>query len=331
MSESHRPGVVLITGASGFIGSRLRDALLDDGHDVVALTRAGSPAPRRGRAAAVDYSDRESLERVLREERPEVVFHVAGATKGVTYQHYQRGNVMPTQNLLEAVRRTHPGLRRFVHVSSLAAYGPSEPDNPKREHHERRPVEFYGQSKLEAELAVEAVGDELPWTIIRPPTVYGPGDADNLQLFKLAAQRLNLFWGNRGRHMSAVYVDDLIRGIREAAQHEAARGKGYFLCDGVPRTWGDYQQHIVAASGKRVLDLDLPELCLDVAAYFGELASKLDDKPRLLNRQKAVLGKQIAWTCAHDSARADFGYKPAVDVKEGMQRTFEWYREKRWL
>lgn len=331
MSEAYRPGVALITGASGFIGGRLRDALLDDGHDVVALTRAGSPEPKRGRAAAVDYADLASLERVLQEELPELVFHVAGATKGVTYEHYRSGNVMPTQNLLEAVRRAHPGLRRFVHVSSLAAYGPSEPDNPKREHHERKPVEFYGRSKLEAELAVEAVGDEVPWTIIRPPTVYGPGDVDNLQLFKLAAQRLNLFWGNRDRHMSAVYVDDLTRGIRAAAAHEAARGKGYFLCDGEPRTWGDYQQHIVTATGKRVIDLDLPELFLDVGAFFGELASKLDDKPRLLNRQKAVLGKQLAWTCAHDSARADFGYKPSVDVKEGMQRTFEWYREKRWL
>jgi nucleoside-diphosphate-sugar epimerase len=331
MSESYRPGVVLITGASGFIGGRLRDALLDDGHDVVALTRPGSPEPKRGRAAPVDYADPQSLERVLVKERPEFVFHVAGATKGVTYQHYQRGNVVPTQNLLDAVRKVHPGLQRFMHVSSLTAYGPSAPDNPMREHHERKPVEFYGKSKLEAELAVERAGDEVPWTIIRPPTVYGPGDVDNLQLFKLAGQGLNLFYGNRDRQLSAVYVDDLIRGIREAATHDAARGKGYFLCDGQPCTWGDYQQHIVKAIGKRVFELNVPELFLDVAATFGELASKFDNKPRLLNRQKAVLGKQLAWTCAHDSARADFGYKPNVDVKEGMQRTFEWYRENRWL
>jgi nucleoside-diphosphate-sugar epimerase len=331
MSESYRPKVVLITGASGFIGSRLRDTLLDDGHDVVALTRAGSPEPRRGRAVPVDYADPESLERVLSQERPEFVFHVAGATKGVTYQQYQRGNVMPTQNLFAAVRKVHPGLRRFVHVSSLAAYGPSAPDNPMREHHERKPVEFYGKSKLEAELALEGSGEDVAWTIIRPPTVYGPGDVDNLQLFKLAVQGVNLFFGNRDRHMSAVYVDDLIRGIREAAVHDGTRGKGYFLCDGAPCTWGDYQRQIVSATGKRAFDVNVPELFLDVAATFGELVSRIDNKPRLLNRQKATLGKQLAWTCAHDSARADFGYKPSVDVKEGMQRTFEWYREKRWL
>jgi nucleoside-diphosphate-sugar epimerase len=330
MTETYRPGVALVTGASGFVGGRLRDALLDDGYDVVALTRPGSPEPKRGRAAAVDYADPASLERVLTQERPEYVFHVAGATKGVSYEDFRRGNLMPTANLLEATRKAHPNVRRFLHVSSLTAYGPSTPEEPKREHHERKPIEFYGQSKLEAELVLEAAGD-VPWTIIRPPTVYGPGDVDNLELFRLAARGFNLFWGNRERHMSAIYVDDLVRGIREAAAHDAACNKGYFLCDGQPRTWGEYQQHIVAATGKRVLHLNLPELCIDVAAVFGELATKLDKKPRLFNRQKARLGKQVAWTCTHDSARADFGYRPQVEAGEGMGRTFEWYKERGWL
>jgi nucleoside-diphosphate-sugar epimerase len=331
MTELHRPAVALITGASGFIGSRLRDSLLDDGYEVVALTRPGSPEPKRGRAAAIDYADPESLERVLQAERPELVFHVAGATKGVRYEDFERGNVMPTKNLLEAVRRSHPGVRRFVHISSLAAYGPSTADSPREEHHERKPVEHYGKSKLEAELAVEAVGDEVPWTIIRPPAVYGPGDVDNFQLFRLASQRMNVFYGNRERHLSAVYVDDLVRGIREAAAHEATRGKGYFLCDGQPLTWEQYQRHIVEASGKRAFQLNFPELVVDIAAVFGELATKLDSKPRLFNRQKVLLSKQAAWTCRHDRAHEDFGYHPRVDVKEGVQRTFEWYREHGWL
>lgn len=331
MSQPNRPGVAVITGASGFIGGHLRDSLLADGYDVVALTRPGSPEPKRGRAAAVEYSQPESLERVLAAERPELVFHVAGATKGVRYEDFERANVMPTRNLLEALRKQHPGVGRFVHISSLTAYGPSTPDNPREEHYERKPIEHYGKSKLEAELVVEAVGDELPWTIIRPPAVYGPGDVDNFELFRWAARRINLFYGNRARHLSAIYVDDLVRGIKEAALHEATRGKGYFLCDGRPLTWEQYQQVIVEASGKRALLLDLPELCLDVAAVFGELATKLDQKPRLFNRQKALLGKQIAWTCSHTRARQDFDYRPLVDVKEGVQRTFDWYREQRWV
>jgi nucleoside-diphosphate-sugar epimerase len=331
MSAPFSPKVAVVTGASGFIGGRLRDSLLDDGYDVVALTRAGSPEPKRGRAAAIDYAQVESLERVLQAERPELLFHVAGATKGVSYQDFERGNMMPTQSLLQAVRKVHPGLRRFVHISSLTAYGPSTPDSPLQEHDERRPVEHYGKSKLQAELAVEAMGDEVAFTIVRPPLVYGPGDVDVFELFRLASKRLNVFYGNRERHVSAIYVDDLVRGIKDAAVHEATRGKGYFLCDGKPLTWGEYQAHMVQASGKRAVKLELPEVCTDIAAFFGELATKLDKKPRVFNRQKAVMNRQIAWTCRHDLARQDFDYRPRVDVSEGVQRTFDWYRGQGWL
>jgi len=331
MSEPYRPGVAIVTGASGFIGGRMRDALLDDRYDVVALTRKGSPEPKRGRGEPVDYADPESLERVLERERPEYLFHVAGATKGVTYQDFELSNVMPTRNLLDAARKVHPGLRRFVHISSLTAYGPSTPEQPTLEHHERKPVEHYGKSKLEAELVVEAAAADLACTIIRPPNVYGPGDVDNFELFRLAARRLNVFFGNRERYVSTIYVDDLVRGIRAAAEHEATRGRGYFLCDGVPLTWGDYQQRIVEAVGARPLELNLPELCLDLAAVFGELATKLDRKPRLFNRQKAMIGKQLAWTCRHDRAREDFGYQPKVEVQDGVKSTLDWYRSAGWI
>jgi nucleoside-diphosphate-sugar epimerase len=331
MAQSHRKGVALITGASGFIGGRLRDALLADGHDVVALTRPNSPAPKQGRAAPVDYAKPESLERIFEAERPEVVYHVAGATKGVTYQDFFRANVMPTQNLLDAARKVHPDLQRFVHVSSLTAYGPSTLEQPSEEHHERKPVELYGKSKLEAEQVVEAAASELPVTIIRPPTVYGPGDVDVLELFRLAKRGLNVFYGNRDRQTSTIYVDDLVKGIRDAAAHPAAIGKGYFLCDGVPRTWGQFQQDILEAAGGRALHLDLPEFFVDVAAFFGEIATKVDGKPRLFNKQKALMGKQLAWTCRSERARQDFGYTPQVEVRDGVERTFAWYRDNAWI
>ncbi len=324
-------GTVLITGASGFIGGRLRDALLEAGANVVALRRAGSPEPRRGRSAVVEYADRDGLRRLVEKERPALVFHVAGATKGVTYADFQRANVMPTRNLIEALRDAFPEVRRFVHVSSLASYGPSRRDAPLREDAPRRPIEFYGESKLEAEQTVEAVGSALPWTILRPAGVYGPGDADYFELFKTVTRGLNVFFGNRDRWFSAVYVDDLVRVALDAAERDATRGKGYFVCDGAPLTWGDFQEHIVRASGRRVRTLDLPELLVDVAAFGGELLTRLDGKPRLFNRQKALMGAQEAWTCQSDALRADAGYLPTVGVAEGVARTLAWYRAERWL
>jgi nucleoside-diphosphate-sugar epimerase len=331
MGERSIQGTVLITGASGFIGGRLRDALLDAGADVVALRRPGSPEARRGRSAVVEYTDGDGLRRLVEKEKPAYVLHVAGATKGVTYQDFQRANVMPTENVLRAVRDAFPEVRRFVLVSSLASYGPSTARAPHREDSPRRPIEHYGKSKLEAEQVVEAQGDAVPWTIMRPSGVYGPGDADYLELFKSVERGLNVFFGNRDRWFSAVYVDDLVTAILDAAASEKTRGKGYFVCDGKPTTWGAFQEEIVRASGKRVRTLNLPEALVGLAAVGGELLTRLDGKPRLFNKQKALMGAQEAWTCGHDALKTDLGYTPAVAVPEGVKRTLAWYRDKKWV
>jgi len=331
MANRRIEGTVLITGASGFIGGRLRDALLDAGADVVALRRPGSPEAKRGRSAVAEYDDRDALRRLVEKERPAFVYHVAGATKGVTYADFQRANVMPTRNLLDAVREAYAGTRRFVHVSSLASYGPSTKQRPHREDSPRRPIEHYGRSKLEAEEVVEAAGDAVAWTIIRPSGVYGPGDVDYFELFKSVERGWNLFFGNRERMFSAVYVDDLVRAVLDAAERDETRGKGYFVCDGEPITWDAYQEHIVRASGRKVRTVDLPEALVRLAALGGELATRIDKKPRLFNRQKAAMGAEDAWTCQHDALCRDAGYAPEVDVAEGVKRTLAWYRAERWV
>ncbi|HVY47815.1 MAG TPA: NAD-dependent epimerase/dehydratase family protein [Minicystis sp.] len=324
-------GKAFVTGASGFIGRRVRDALLDAGVDVVAIRRAGSPEPRRGRSAVVDYADAAAVRELVAHERPDYVVHVAGATKGVTLDDFRRANVMPTEHLARALAEAHPGVKRFVHVSSLTSYGPSSKARHHREGDPRRPIEFYGMSKLEAEQAVEALGERIPWTILRPGGVYGPGDADYFELFKSVERGMNVFFGNKDRLFSAVFVDDLVRAIDLAATAEATRGKGYFVSDGAPVSWGEFQRHIVEASGRRVVTIDLPEFLVGVAATFGELATKIDKKPRLFNRQKAKMGAEEAWTCHADALAADAAFAATVLVPEGVRRTLAWYRAERWV
>lgn len=321
----------LITGASGFIGGRLRDALLERGVDVVAIRRKGSPAAKKGRSVEAEYDDVEGLARVLGEERPDYVLHVAGATKGVTYEDFRRANVMPTKNVLEALRRAHPGVKRFVHVSSLTSYGPSTPERPHVEEDPRRPIEFYGQSKLEAEHAVEAVRDALPWTILRPGGVYGPGDVDYFQLFKEIKRGRNVFFGNRKRWFSAIYVDDFVSATLTAAAHERTAGRGYFVCDQQPITWERFQGAIVEAAGRKVFELDLPEVLTSVAALGGELATKIDRKPRLFNRQKAKMGAQEAWTCRSSALREATGWSHEFPVARGVREALAWYERERWV
>lgn len=329
-------GRALITGASGFVGGHLRDALIEAGADVVTLRRPSSRAPKpaeraQGRSVVAAYSDLEALTYILRDEKPDYVFHVAGSTKGVSYDDFREANVMPTEHLARATLAGHPALKRFVLVSSVAAFGPSRPDKPHREEDPRRPVEHYGRSKLEAEEVLERLGDRLPYTILRPGGVYGPADVDYFNLFAEIERGRNLFFGNRKRWFSAVYIDDCVRGIVEAALSEKARGRGYFLSDGAPVTWEGFQSAIVQASGRRVLALDIPELFVGVAAVGGELMTRLDKKPRLFNRQKAKMGAQAAWTCSHDRAEADFGYRPTVPLHEGVKQALDWYREQGWV
>lgn len=318
----------LVTGASGFVGRRLKEHLKADGFDVVSLRRPGSP-PTSDPSVQSSYDDVGTLTRIVRELRPDYVFHVAGVTKGVRYEDFWSGNVMPTQNLLHALREGHPDVRRFVHVSSLTSYGPSTPERPLREDDPRRPIEHYGRSKLEAEQAVEEERD-IPWTIVRPAGVYGPGDVDYFELFKLTRRGLNLFYGNRDRPKSVIYVDDCVRAIAMAATSDRTVGEGYFLCDDAPITWERFQQHVVEAVGRRALTLNLPEALVHLAGIGGELATRLDGKPRLFNRQKARLGAQPAWTCSGAKAREHFGFVAQVLPPEGTRRTHAWYESEGW-
>jgi nucleoside-diphosphate-sugar epimerase len=279
----------------------------------------------------VEYDDVSALTEIMRTERPRFVLHVAGATKGVDYDDFVRANVMPTRNLLAALEAAGVVPSRFVLVSSLAAYGPSKaPDQPMSEDMPAEPIEHYGRSKLEAEAVVRA--SRVPWTIIRPGGVYGPGDVDYFELFKQVEKGMTVFFGNRDRWFSAVYVEDLVTAILNAASSEATAGKGYFICDGRPVTWEQFQIRLVELSGRpKVRQIDLPSFLVPLAAVGGELLTSLDKKPRVLNRQKAIMGNQKAWTCTHASANRDFGYAPAFDLDAGIKETFAWYRKEGWL
>jgi nucleoside-diphosphate-sugar epimerase len=324
-------GTVALTGASGFIGSQLRAALLASGADVISLVRPDSPPVKLGRAAAVDYGDEATLRRVFEQEQPDYVFHVAGATKGVSEQDFWRGNVLPTQSLVRALNAAHPALRRFVLVSSLTAYGPSNDGRPLSESDAPRPIEFYGQSKLQAERVLTSEAGKLPWTIVRPSGVYGPADVDSFVLFRAAKLRINLFYGNRKKRASMVYVDDLVRALVDSAQAESTLRKGYFIGDGVAYTWDEIQAHVARAVGKRGLRVDLPSFVVPLAARAGELITALDKQPRILNRQKALMDAQAAWLCSSDAARRDFGFAAQVDMAEGTRRAYAWYTQQGWL
>ncbi|MGB5813152.1 MAG: NAD-dependent epimerase/dehydratase family protein [Polyangiales bacterium] len=327
MSVRKLEGTVLVTGGSGFIGRRLCGALEAAGSEVVSVRRAGSPTPS-WRSVVADYSDVDQLTSLMAAEKPAYLFHVAGVTKGRTYDDFRDGNVVPTEHLVRALERAHPGIERFVLVSSLTSYGPSRVNHPLHETDPREPIEFYGQSKLEAERVVE--GSSLPFTIARPAGVYGPGDVDYFNLFQSAMSGINAFFGNRHRLGSMIYVDDCVRAIVECAAHENTVGKGYFLSTGEPVSWEVLQDAIVSQMDGKTCTIDLPEQVVHLAAFGGDVVTRIDGKPRLLNRQKAKMGAQDAWTCSADAAREDFGFVGETQLADGVAETHAWYTANGW-
>ncbi|MBW0008295.1 MAG: NAD(P)-dependent oxidoreductase, partial [Sphingomonas sp.] len=178
-----------ITGGTGFVGSHLIDLATAAGHQVHALTRR-EQAPREGVDwIAGDLASREALERLV--DGVDAVIHVAGTISGQSAAAFELGNVAGTLAMLAAA--TAGGVHRFVHVSSLAAREPK--------------LSLYGGSKCRAEELVHSSG--LDWAIVRPPAVYGPGDKETLELFRMAKLGLMLM-PPKGR-VSVIHADDLSR------------------------------------------------------------------------------------------------------------------------
>ena len=221
---------VLVTGASGFIGSHLAEALLARGDDVTCLVRKTSTVdhlpPEGIRFAYGDVSDRDSLPAAVADN--EIVYHVAGCTKAIRKQELYRVNEEGVRNVAEACARpTTPPV--LLSVSSLAAAGPAAKREPLVETDPPRPVSHYGRSKLAGEKAAEQYAGRLPITVVRPPIVLGERDTQGLEMFRMIARyHLHLVAGYRRHRFSVIHVRDLVDLLIRAAE------RGRRLCPDEP-------------------------------------------------------------------------------------------------
>ncbi len=319
---------VLVTGASGFVGSHLVERLLADGHEVVALLRTTSD-PRWLEGLAVErrfgsLDDAGSLRRAV--EGVEWVFHVAGLTRARSEAVYMATNAEGTRRLAEAASAAGT-VRRFVYVSSLAAVGPSLDGRPLVETDEPHPLPGYGASKLAGEQAVMELAAELPVTIVRPPAVYGPRDRNFVSLFR-TARRLHIapVLGSRQKRLTLVHVGDLVECLALAAGSERAAGQTYFVGSGT-HTWAEVVEALGAALGTKVRAIAVPKPLALLAGELGELKWTLTGKPQILCRRKVRDLLQPHWVCSWEKAQADLGYRPATSLLEGLEHTARWYRE----
>jgi nucleoside-diphosphate-sugar epimerase len=331
----------LVTGATGFIGSILVDHLIKRTHKQVdegdsriycLVRQTSSLIWLNDLPVELIYGDLfadEALVSVL----PEVthVFHLAGVTKARASEEYFRANGEATRHLLQLCARHARKLSRFVYVSSQAAAGPSPDGHLVAEEEPPKPISIYGRSKLAGEAACQEFREDLPFTIIRPPVVYGPREKDLYQYFKQVKMGIRLRLGSHERKISLIHVNDLVSGILIASEHPQAIGETYFLTNPRPYDWSALGQAIAAAMQRRAIGITVPEWIVPAVAAISELGAKITGKPALLNFDKVREMRQYYWICSGEKARQQLGFVPALLVEEGLQNTWRWYRENGWL
>jgi dihydroflavonol-4-reductase len=323
----------LVTGASGFIGSHLVDHLLSKGFTVrVLLRKTSSQEWLRNVPVEVIYGDLFTESVLLDAVRGvDYVYHSAGLTKAKTPEEYFRANATGTRNLLLASQKASPALRRFVHVSSQAAVGPSSSLTPIDESVTPHPLTTYGRSKWAAEQECLTMMASLPITIVRPPAVFGPRDRDILEFFSTVNKGLQPIVGFASKYISLIHVTDLARGCVMAGESPNSIGKAYFISSKRAYDWkeiGDLTSRII---GKKVLRVRIPEPAVYLIAAVAEAIAYFSPKPALVNLEKARDMVQQYWTCDSSRALTDFGYEQNIDLEEGIRNTVEWYRARGWI
>ena len=321
---------VFVTGGTGFVGAHLVRALQERGDRVTCLVRRPELAERLGwrdvRLVRGDLDDPAALLEGC--AGAELVFHVAGRVIAKDAVQFMATNRDGTANVLEAAEEH--GVSRFVLVSSLAAAGPTEPGQAIDESRHPAPVTDYGRSKLAAEVLVRAM--PFPWTIVRPPVVYGEWDRGTLKVFQLARAPVAPVFGDGSQELSVIHADDLARALIAAGTSPAAQGRVYFATHATTTTSRGLLMacaKALGASPPRIVPLP-KAVARGLLWTVGSLAH-LAGRATFLSADKANEYLAAAWTCRGDALTRDTGWRATIDLEPGLARTAAWYREVGWL
>lgn len=320
---------VFVTGGTGFIGGHLVEALVARGDEVTALVRSPAKAARLRKLGVHQVPGDLDDETALRCgcEGRQVIYHLAGAIKARDEAGFRQVNELGTACLVRVSETA--GSPRFMLVSSMAAAGPTLPGRPLKGDELAEPVTAYGRSKLAAEAVVR--GSRLPWTILRPPLVYGPNDREFLPLFKAAGRGLGLVFGDGKQELSGIYGPDLVEALLSAAATKRAVGRLYYACHTELFSSRELVQAVGRAMGRDPRILTLPAGIARMALYLSGALASLAGRATVLNGDKANEFLARAWTGDPAALTRDTGWSATHDLSRGMPATAAWYRQAGWV
>jgi len=323
---------ILITGGTGFIGSRLALDCLEKGDFVRVLGQVNTEAETENRRLVESKGARVLLGSVTETEKVaeavmdiDVVYHLAAAQHeaNVPDQRFWDVNVTGTKNLLAA--SVQAGVKRFVHGSTIGVYG-SGREGVLNEESPLKPENIYGVTKLEAEKAVLSFRDKIPLVIIRISETYGPGDRRLLKLFKAIKKKAFLMIGKGENWHHPIYIDDLIMGLTLAARSQNAVGRVFVLAGKEPVTTRQMVQEISAALGTSVTQISVPlGPFVILAAAMETLLRPIGIQPPLHRRRLDFFRKSFSFSPDESSRR--LGFVPQCSFRQGVEKTLRWYSE----
>lgn len=300
--------ILAITGGTGFLGGHVLSVAQSRGMSVRALARTPQPARPHVRWVAGALNDPAALADLVRDA--DAVIHIAGVINAPDRAGFAAGNIDGTRAIVDAA--TQAGVRRFIHVSSLAV---REPD-----------LSAYGWSKAGAEDVVRA--STLAWTMVRPPAIYGPGDREMLELFRMAAKGFVML-PPHGR-LSIIAAADLAEMLVDLVAAPASVGQCYEPDDGVPNGWDhrDLARAIGEAIGRRIRPIPVPAAILRLAAFGDGLVR---GKRAKLTQDRVRYFCHPDWVVSAKAAPPAAIWSPRIETRAGLKATAESYRAAGWL
>ena len=324
---------VLVTGATGFIGSHLVEALVQRGAQVRCLVRnishLGWVKNCPVEFTVGDCQEMESLHQAVQDV--DQVFHLAGATMAVKEQTFFEVNGRGTENLVKACIENNTRLKKFIYLSSQAAAGPCLSDGKKKESDPCEPVSPYGKSKLLGEELALSHAHELPLLILRPCAVYGPRDKSFFTLFKCLSKNFKPCLADHDQYISMCYVEDLVQAMLLAAETQTESGEIFFLSDGHDYRMEEIGDIFAQALEVHALKLRLPPQLLFGVGFIAECFARVTGKPSIMSRGKVKEMRCTNWLCDIDKAKTILGFEPLIALARGAALTAAWYRNENWL
>ncbi len=321
---------IVITGANGFIGSFLAYKLIQQKYDVTCFVRFGSNIEllsENNKIVYIDYSNKKELFHLLQDQ--EIIMHAAALTRAKKWEQFNEINIELTEKLIDCYNNTD-SLKQFIFLSSQAAAGPAANQNPKTESDFCIPISMYGKSKLLAENIIQKKA-EKPWTIIRPVAVFGPGEKDFLQFFKMIKKHISFLIGYSKKFVNLIYVEDLVDIIIKTLGNQKSYNQIFFASDENIYSWNDFISNLEKALNTSSVRLKIPEALLLPVAIISEFCAFHRDKIPLFNREKAKEMKQQYWLVSNKKAKELLNFKTSTDLYTNLKKTYDWYKEKDWM